>query len=405
MWPYLRFIARHRRFLAFGVLLALASSFGQTFFIALFGAELRAAMDLSHGEFGALYSAATLASGLLLLWLGSAVDRFDLRAVTACVCLGLVASAAAMAVAESLWLLLLAIFGLRLSGQGLLGHVSATSMARYFDDGRGRALSIASLGHPAGEAVFPALAVIAIAALGWRQSWAAVAALVALVVIPTSMWLLRGHALRHDRMLARAEREVRDEGRRHWRRSEVLRDLRLYLILPAVLAPAFINTGVFFHQVHIVASKGWSLSAFAAAFTVYATSTVAGALWAGALVDRLGGVRMLKFVLLPLGAGLAIMALSAHLAAAFAYMALAGATQGAATTAFGAMWAERYGYRHLGSIRALAQSLMVLTTALAPYTLGILIDAGVSVERVFAVLVAYVGVAVALVMVASRADR
>jgi hypothetical protein len=91
-------------------------------------------------------------------------------------------------------------------------------------------------------------------------------------------------------------------------------------------------------------------------------------------------------------------ALSSSFAAALAYMALAGTSQGAAATILGAMWAERYGIRHLGSIRAFAQSLMVLTTALAPFSLGALIDAGASVEALFASLAGYVAVATALLV-------
>ncbi len=403
---YLRFFAENRRFLAFGLLLTFASSFGQTFFIALFGADTRADLGLSHGELGAIYSAATLASGLLFLWAGASVDRYDLRVVTVFACAGLSAAALGHAAATTIPILLISFFGLRLTGQGLLSHLAATSMARYFEGGpggsRGRALSIASLGHPAGEAIFPALGVAAIAALGWRQTWLAVAAAVAAVVIPLALWLLRGHGIRHQRMLARAAQIDHEALRPSWRRRDVLRDYRLYLVLPAVLAPAFINTGVFFHQVHIVEEKGWSMGEFAAAFTVYALTSVASALAAGGLVDRLGALRLLPAVLVPLGVGLSVMAAASHVAVAFFYMAAAGVTQGANATVVNAVWAERYGIRYLGAIRALAQSLMVLSTALAPYTLGALIDANVSAEALFPLLLACVVAAIAVVIPGSR---
>ena len=61
---YLGFAREHWRLLAFGALLTAFSAYGQTFFVSLFGAELRAEHHLSHGDFGGLYSVATLASGL-----------------------------------------------------------------------------------------------------------------------------------------------------------------------------------------------------------------------------------------------------------------------------------------------------------------------------------------------------
>ena len=403
---YLPFIARNWRFLGFGFLLALASSFGQTFFIALFGREIRAAFELTHGSFGTLYSAATLLSGLTLLWAGAAVDRFDLRRVSTAVSIGLVAACAAMALSPAAWVLVVAIFGLRFTGQGLLSHVSATAMARYHAGGpggsRGKALAIANLGHPAGEALLPAATVAVAAAIGWRSTWAAIAAVTAVTVVPATLWLLRGHGERHRAMLDRAEREGEGEIGRPWRRREVLRDSRFYLMLPAILAAPFINTGVFFHQAYLVEVKGWSLGYFASAFTVYAVATVASAIASGHLVDRTGAVRLAPAFLPPLTVGLAAMAWTSHPAVAVVYMALAGLTQGAANAIVQSMLAERYGVRHLGAIRALLQALMVLSTSLAPASLGALIDAGTALPTMFAALAGYTGIAAALAAAGAR---
>ena len=72
MFAYLQLLRTYPHFLGFGVLLCASASFGQTWFISLFGGEIRAAFSLSHGDFGAIYSAATLASGVSLVW----VDGF-----------------------------------------------------------------------------------------------------------------------------------------------------------------------------------------------------------------------------------------------------------------------------------------------------------------------------------------
>ena len=92
MSSYLDFVKRNARFLAFGVLLNFASSFGQTFFVALSGAEIRATFDLSHGGFGSLYSLATLASGFTLIFVGRKIDDSDLRRYSTLICLGLILS-------------------------------------------------------------------------------------------------------------------------------------------------------------------------------------------------------------------------------------------------------------------------------------------------------------------------
>ncbi|HIJ46378.1 MAG TPA: MFS transporter, partial [Rhodospirillaceae bacterium] len=48
---YLLFVLDNRRFLAFGLLLVFCSSFGQTYFISLFGNHIRTEFALSHGDF------------------------------------------------------------------------------------------------------------------------------------------------------------------------------------------------------------------------------------------------------------------------------------------------------------------------------------------------------------------
>lgn len=394
----LLFLWANRRFLAFGVLLAFFSSFGQTYFIALFGAEVRGAFALSHGDFGAIYAAATLASAAALIWAGRKIDDLDLRLYTALICAGLIVACASMALVPAAWALFGAIFLLRFTGQGLLSHTAITSMARYFAENRGKAISVASMGFPAGEAVLPIVAVSMIAAFGWRETWGAVAATLAVILLPLMLWLLKGHGERH-RTWDEATRSAResDDARRHWSRGEVLRDPRFYVLLPSVLATSFIVTGVFFHQVHIVEAKGWTMTWFAACFAAYAAAQTAASLATGILVDRFGGYRLLRYYLLPLVAALVGLGLATHALVALWFMVLAGLGSGAVAVVHGAVWAEIYGLKHIGAIRALSTSLMVFSTALSPAILGWLIDAGIGVEALMLGCAAYAGLAALLV--------
>ena len=398
------FIVENRRFLAFGLLLTVFSSFGQTFYIALFSAEIRGAFDLSHGDFGQLYGLATLASGACLIWLGRKIDAVDLRLYSALASAGIVAACLFMSAVSSVALLWLAVFALRLTGQGLMTHTAATSMARYFDDRRGMAVSVASLGHSAGEAVFPLMAVALIAAIGWRETWVAVGLALAAVLVPLVLWALKGHGERHRRYLERLAEARRGSApaARQWSRRDVLRDPRFYLAMPAVQAPSFIGTGLFFHQVHLVETKGWSLAWFAGAFTAYAVATIAATLLAGAMVDRTSAVRLMRIHLLPMGLALGALAAFDHPYVAYVYLLLFGVSAGASFTVTGAVWAEVYGVAHLGAIRALTMALMVISSALGPPVMGVMIDAGVGMEAIAAMCLALVVAATVLAVIAFR---
>lgn len=381
------------RLLLFGFLMAFASSAGQTFFISLFSAEFRAAFELGHGGFGALYSAATLVSGFLLVWAGGLIDRIDLRIFAAVVLVGLAIAAGVAATASGPVTLLIALFLLRFFGQGLSSHTAVTATARYADPSvRGKAVSLATLGFPVGEAVWPLLAVALITAIGWRATYAGVGGATMLVLLPIALLLLLTHGQRHAEMLQRtsAGGSGTDDKIRQWTRREVARDPTFLWTLVAVMAPSFVVTGILFHQVHLVEVKGWSLASFAAGYIGYAAFQIGTALIAGLAIDRFGARRIVVIYLCPLAFGVAVLATLDALWAGYVFLALCGVTSGASGTLLGTLWAEIYGVRHLGAIRALVTACSVVASALSPATMGWALDAGVSIDAIFWACFAYV---------------
>lgn len=398
----LTFLSSSPRFLAFGFFAAFFSSFGQTYFIALSSADIRAAFELSHGDFGLIYSCATLASAAVLIWAGRKIDDIDLRPYTSVVCIGLALACFGMAnVGAAIWLIPV-IFALRFTGQGLLSHISAVSMARYFDSNRGKALSIASMGFPVGEGMFPTVAVALIATFGWRQMWGGIGVVLLLALVPFMLWLLKGHGERREKHDELARTQGKSQSLTGWTRMQVLRDSRFYILLPSFLATSFIGTGFFFHQVHLTESKGWSLTLFASFFIIYALSQTISALVTGILVDRFDARRMMRFYLLPSVLGLGFIAFIDAPWAGAAFMTFMGLTAGAVGVVHGAIWAEIYGIAHLGAIKAMGTALMVFSTALSPPIMGLAIDAGVSMETISLACIGYIAIAAGLVIFVSR---
>jgi MFS family permease len=402
---YSAFLRPNARFLAFGFLLALLSSSGQTFLIGLFGDPLRATFELSNGEFGLVYSVATVISGVSLLWLGRIVDRLDLRLVTTGVLLGASAGALMLAAAVHVVMLAAAFLLLRLCGQGLLMHTAQTTMGRYFSVDRGKAVSVATLGLPSAEAVLPTAVVALMAVIGWRGSWLTIAAVLSGFALPLALYLLRGHSTRRqDLAVAEQQGEGGDAtaGAVSWRRADVLCDPRFYGLLPAVMAPPFIMTALFFHQDPLADAKGWPLSWVATSFTAFAASHIVALIVAGPLVDRLGVKRLIAGFLAPMTLALLVIVIMDSPWGAPLYLGLAGLSMGAAGTLMGALWPALYGTAHLGAIRSLMHSAMVFVTAGAPYGVGGLMDAGVSLIAIVTALAFWNVFAAALALVALR---
>lgn len=182
-----------------------------------------------------------------------------------------------------------------------------------------------------------------------------------------------------------------------------MRDGAFWILLSGVLAPPFIGTTVFFHQIYLVELRGWDLSAFAASFALMSIMTIVCALISGALIDRFSSLRILPSFLLPLAASCFALGFIEAQWGAFLFMALMGVSYGFSSTLFGALWPEIYGVRHLGAVRSVVVAIMVFATAAGPGVTGALIDWGIDLPTQIIALGVYC-VLICIVMTAvSRA--
>jgi MFS family permease len=366
------FLIANGRWLLAGGLIALASGFGQTFFISIFAAEIMAAFALTDGQWGGIYTLATASSAVVMLWAGTLSDRFRARELATIVLLMLAGACLFMAFNRSAWALVLAIFALRFTGQGMLSHVSVVAVARWFVRARGKALAISTLGFSFAEAFLPMIFVALLSAYHWRNLWIA-AAVVSLLYVPIMLLLMRTE--RTPQSMA-AEEGATGIGGRHWSRVEVLRHGAFWMLVPALVAPSFFVTALFFQQVHLAASKGWDHAVFVSLFPVFTGTAVLTNLGSGWAVDRFGCRRLMPIFLLPMAAGFLVFARGQDILSAAVAFCLVGASGGAASSLVGAFWPETYGTRHLGAIKALVTAMTVLGSALGPGLTGWLIDLG-----------------------------
>lgn len=371
---FLRFLRDNAPFLSVGVLLTFLSGFGQTYFISIFAGVIREDFGLSHGAWGSIYAVGTMASAAVMVWSGALTDRFRVRTLGAFVLCGLAAASVALALLPTVWLLPVVIFALRLFGQGMSSHLAVVAMARWFVTTRGRALSIATLGFSVGEAFLPLIFVSLMTVVPWRMLWI-LAAAITLLLLPVVLRLLRNE---------RTPQSVAEEtsavglGGRHWTRDNVLRHWMFWAITPALLGPPAWGTALFFHQVHLAEVKGWAHLDYVALFPGYTLVAIGAMLASGWAIDRFGTGWLMPLVQLPVAAGFAVLAVAGTLGAGAIGLILVGITTGMNATVSSAFWAEFYGTRHLGAVKAMAAAIMVLGSALGPGITGVLIDWGVS---------------------------
>mgnify|MGYP002631034998 FL=1 len=382
-----QFVKNNFRFLLFGFILTFCSSFGQTFFIGIFNPFIRQDLNLSHSEFGLIYSLATLLSSFSLIWIGKKIDDFKIIYFSIFVCLFLAFATFFLTLVTNIILLFFAIYFLRLSGQGLMTHTASTSMAKFFDLNRGKALSISWLGLTLGEGFLPYLIIFIMKFYSWKMVWLGISIFVLCLVIPFVFFNLKNYVdgtTEKSGVKAEVNYEIKN-----WTRSEVLRDLKFYCLLPAVLAPGFLTTGIFINQSYIFESKNWSMLFLAQGFTMYAAFSVVALAVSGFLIDRFSAIKVLPFYLVPTMSAYLLVIFSSWTFTPMAMMMLIAMTNGTSAVLLTSTWSEIYGTKHLGGIRSITVSFFVFSTAIAPALFGYLIDHQFSINQIFTMMLGY----------------
>jgi len=377
------FLRDNAAFLSAGFLLSFGSAFA---------GGIRTEFELSHAAWGQIYSVGTILSAIVMVWSGALTDQFRIRVLGVIVIGGLALSCLFMASVTSIPMLVAAIFFLRLAGQGMMNHLSVVAMARWFVATRGRALSVAQLGVALAEATLPILVVLLLTLYDWRFIWVG-AGLAVIFALPVLIRLLRLE--RTPQSIAASTQSDGMDGK-SWRRAEVLRHHLFWLIIPVLMGPAAFGTAFFFQQVHIAEVKGFSHLALVSLFPVYTVTAICSMFLSGFLIDRIGTARLMPVFQLPMIGAFLLYSYAQSPWAMMAGMVLMGMTTGSNSTIPTAFWAEFYGTRYLGSVKAMATAVMVLGSALGPGVTGSLITAGIGIETQMIGIAAYFLIACAM---------
>jgi len=372
------------------------SSPGQTYFISLFNGELRETLSLSHGQLGAIYSAATLCSAFLLLRTGSLLDRFSLHKSALCIAI-LLASAGLLLANSVHWLILfIALLLLRQLGQGLTSMTASTAMMRYLPEHKGKANAISNMGYSFSEAIMPTVVLFLIAAIGWQASWIFIGLGVVTIVLLLCLIVQRNARYTNHSIAAEKVNEnhqlssaTTNPHQRQWTRAEVIRDPFFYLFIPGLMSNSMLYTGFMFHQIHLVEAKAWSLALWGSLYVLFSITSITTMLFIGSLADKFGAVRLAPWASLPVALGLLILSTGNDNWVAAAFMLLMGISTGSQGALSAPFYSERYGIKNFASIKSLGAFAMMLMTASSPIVLGWLIDKGVTIETLAAASAIY----------------
>ena len=362
------------KLLFYGFTILFFASFGQTFFISIFNTEIRNFFNLTAGEFGLVYALGTLTSSVILVGFAKLIDHIDLRIYSFMISLGLAIACLGMYIKyESIILLFFIIFGLRFFGQGAMSHAGETTMARYFDVNRGKAISVGTLGGKIGIMFLPFIVIKLLAIMDWRYVWLGAALTILVFFIPLLFLFLYKHEVRHSNF---KELNVDITSNKKWKTREVIVDKKFYIYLPMSIAASFISTGLMFHQIFIINEKGWSLEMMANGYILLGIFSIIGLSFGGPIIDKFNTKKIVIFTLFPLFLAILILIFFDSYLSMLIYLSLLGLNMGIGTPFIGSLWAELYNLESLGSVKALLHACGVFASALSPLIFGYIIDLG-----------------------------
>jgi predicted MFS family arabinose efflux permease len=382
------------KIILFGFIFTFFSSFGQSFFLGLFNSSIRDALSITHGQFGSIYASATLLSSFILVWVGKKIDDFNILKFASYVIALLAISCFLFSKISSVTFLFLSIFLMRLSGQGLMSHTATTTISRFFEKTRGRALSTTWLGLSLAEFILPLLIIFLLTFIDWRNIWIVISIFV-IIVLPIITFSLVKNIKLDSRETINLN-DVKTKEIKQWKRSEVLKDYRFYIICLTMLAMPSIATGTFVYQSFIVSSKNWGPYVIAQSFMVYSVLSVITLFLSGFLIDKFTSRKLLIYMNIPLLVATFVLYYFNSPFSSFVFLGLIGVSNGLSNVLGSATWAEIYGVKYIGSIKALTTAFMVFSTAFGTALFGILIDNSFSIEQISLVSGSYVLIAISL---------
>jgi len=380
----------------FGFIFTFFSSFGQSFFLGLFNSSIRNTLSITQGQFGSIYASATLLSSFLLIWVGKKIDDINIFKFAFFVTLLLSFSCFFFSKMSSVIFLFIAIFLMRFSGQGMMSHTATTTISRYFTKSRGKALSTCWFGLSSAEFILPVLIVYLLTITSWQNIWISVSILV-LIFLPMASFILIKN-LSFDSREEIKENVHKEKDIFQWKRIEVLKDYRFYIICLNMLAMPWIATGVFVYQSFITESKDWGTFVIAQSFMVYSILSVVTLLVSGFLIDKFSSRKLLIYMNIPLMISTLVLIFFNSSTTSFIFLGLIGISNGLANVLGSSTWAEIYGVKYIGSIKALSTSLMVFSTAFGTAFFGLLIDQGYSIEQIAFISFIYIFISITLLL-------
>ena len=381
---------------AFGVFF---SGPGQTYSVSIFSQAYMDVYGWSRSLVSSYYSLATLFAGLLLPMIGRLIDKKGQRKMMTIIAsvLGLVCLW--MSFVQFPWMLFIGFMALRLFGQGSMSLLPATLIPQWFMKNRGKALSLMAIGGVLGSAVMPPLNYAMIDQFGIAFAWRFWMILLIGFMAPITWIFVRDKPenigeipdgiLQPSKNIKKIKRKKIEIVDHPWTLKEASATRAFWMFIFCMIIPSMVNTGITFHMVSIILEKGHDGVYAAFLLSIVALVQFPTTFVAGFVVDHVA-VHLVKAInYLLLGIAILLLMYSKSPQALVIYAVVHGIFVGFDGVSTGVLWPNYFGRTHLGSIRGVTMTAMVIVSALGPLPFGIYYDLFSSYKGILTIMIIF----------------
>ena len=132
---------------------------------------------------------------------------------------------------------------------------------------------------------------------------------------------------------------------------------------------------------------------------IYSITSIITLFFSGFLIDKFTSRKLISFMNLPLLLSMLVLFSMTSSFSAYLFLALVGISNGLSNVLGTSTWAEIYGVKFIGSIKALTTAFMVFSTALGTAIFGALIDLGVNIQGISLIAGIYIVLSLLLLLI------
>jgi len=361
---------QHRRsIIGTGAVLIALSGPGQTAGFSVFVDPLTEHLDVSRGQLTFAYLVGTLAASTTGTWLGRVIDRRGVAPVLPWVALALCLATMLASVSTNLVMLTIAIYGLRSFGQTGMPLSASVFVAKNILQRRGAALGLLTALGGSTISLTPFIAARLIPSLGWKTTWVVEGVFVLVMGLVISV-VIRRLRLEHPHV----DDEAADSASVETKIPRNLRRNGFLVVTFGYATTGFVSTALAFHQIAVLGERGLSPAAAASNFLPQSISAAIVALTIGRLVDRVPGRIVVPFAMLVMSIAVMSLTFVGSRLGAIGFAVALGSAAASMAASEGALLARWIGRETLGTWRGRMTSVMVISTAIAPFTFSVLAD-------------------------------